>query len=81
MNTLLTHSVWTREERLEALPGITHSELCSHARALLDRHALEASFYYGNVDKATVTFSCPETQLTQCTAYLGNSNSVDEKRN
>ena len=48
---MLTHSVWTREERLEALPGITHSELCSHARALLDRHALEA-LYYGNLSKA-----------------------------
>ena len=74
LNTLLTHSVWTREERLAALPGITHSELCSHARALLDRHALEA-LYYGNLSKAEA-LGLTEQLLAARAEYLASRAAV-----
>ena len=53
LNAFLSAKIWTREQRLGAMEGITLQEVVTFAKSFLDTHSLEC-LYYGNMTRDEV---------------------------
>ena len=53
LNAFLSAKIWTREQRIGAMDGITLEEVVTFAKSFLDSHSLEC-LYYGNISREQV---------------------------